>query len=58
MMPVGKKKKPITILSGSGATLGLALAEYYSMLGVLARTCEIGGGAAAFVEGLKLAVLL
>lgn len=53
-----RKRDPITILFSSCAILSLALIEHCSIGGVLARACNIGGEAAALLEGLKLAVLL
>lgn len=48
----------ITVLLTGGAILGRALLHYRSIDGVLACACVIDSGAAAFVEGLKVAVLL
>ena len=48
----------ITILLTSGAILSRALLHYCSIDGVLACACVIDSGAAAFVQGLKVAVLL
>ena len=48
----------ITVLLTGGAILGRALLHYCIIDGVLACACVIDSGAAAFVEGLKVAVLL
>ena len=52
------ERDPITVLLTGGAILGRALLHYCSIYGVLACACVIDIGAAAFVEGLKVAVLL
>ena len=52
------ERDSITILLTRGAILGRALLHYCSIDRVLACACVIGSGAAAFIEGLKVAVLL
>ena len=57
-MTADAEKDSITVLLTGGAILGRALLHYCSIDRVLACACVIDSEAAAFVEGLKVAVLL
>ena len=52
------ERDSITVLLTGGAILGRALLHYCCIDGVLACACVIDIRAAAFVEGLRIAVLL